>query len=252
MASVQGAGGDYRARMYERYARNFQDAAEEFNAAAATRWGRAYAHYFRGWLPPVDAAIVDLACGSGRLLHFFRQRGYARLVGVDISPEQVALSKQVIETVLEKNILDYLVLQPAAADLITGIDIIEHFHKPEVLAFLDGCHRALRPGGRLILQTPNADSPWGMAQRYGDFTHELAFSPNSLRRLMALCGFVHIEARETGPVPFRHGLRSSLRSLSWQTIRALLMLWNLAETGQAGSRVLTRNFLISGVRAGAG
>jgi 2-polyprenyl-3-methyl-5-hydroxy-6-metoxy-1,4-benzoquinol methylase len=242
---------DYRARIYQRYASNFQDSGETFDAAAATRWGAAYGHYFRGWLPKREARIVDLACGGGRLLHFYRERGYARLTGVDISPDQVALSRQVIDDVVQGEILDFLATRPAAYDLITGLDIIEHFRKPEVLRFLDGCHHALKPGGRVILQTPNADSPWGTVHRYNDFTHEVGFNPNSLSRLMTLCGFEHIECRETGPVPVGHGMASLIRALTWQAIRLLLIVWNLAEIGHRGSGVFTRVFLISGTRADA-
>ena len=152
--------------------------------------------------------------------------------------------------VREQNVLEFLEANRGAFDLITGLDIVEHFSKPEVLRFLDGCFSALKPGGRLILQTPNADSPWGTVHRYNDFTHEVCFNPNALNRLLALAGFTRIEARETGPVAFGYSLKSSVRFMIWQTIRAGLKLWNLAETGGAGSGVFTRVFLISAIKTG--
>lgn len=254
MASVNEVQQDYRARIYEHYARNFQDHLQEaggaFDAGAASRWGAAYAHYFRGWLPQRrDARIVDLACGGGRLLHFFKERGYTRVSGVDISPDQIALARQVTEDVHQDNVLDFLAAHPNTFDVITGLDIVEHFYKPEVLQFLDLCQRALKPGGRLILQTVNSDSPWGGVHRYNDFTHEVGFNANSLSRLMKLCGFATAEAREIGPVPFGYSATSSLRALVWSAIRALLMMWNLAETGHPGSRVFTRILVVSGAKA---
>jgi hypothetical protein len=84
--------------------------------------------------------------------------------------------------------------------------------------------------------------------RYGDFTHEVGFNPNSLSRLMRLVGFRNIEARETGPVPLGYSLPSTVRYFVWQIIRGALKVWNIAETGNAGSGVLTRIFLISGVK----
>lgn len=243
---------DYRDRIYERYGENFQDANGQFDAIRASRWGAAYAHYLRGWLPASkDAKIVDLACGGGYLLHFFKERGYRDLAGVDLSPDQVALSRQVTPNVVRQNILDFLAEHPASFDLITGLDIIEHFHKAEVLQVLDGCYRALKPGGRLILQTPNADSPWGTVHRYNDFTHEVGFNPNALSRLLALCGFHGIASRETGPVLFGYSAASFLRGLTWRAIRFFLTIWNIAETGNSGSGVFTRVFLISGTRAHA-
>ena len=86
---------DYRTRIFDRYASRFGNVKPVFDAAAADRLGKAYDHYLRGWLPESkDAAIVDLACGSGDLLRFFKQRGYTNIHGVDVSPEQVELARQ--------------------------------------------------------------------------------------------------------------------------------------------------------------
>jgi 2-polyprenyl-3-methyl-5-hydroxy-6-metoxy-1,4-benzoquinol methylase len=239
----------YRDRLYKNYGHDFQDAGETFDRKAAARWARAANYYLRDWIPESKGArILDLACGAGRLLFFFSERGYKNLTGVDISPDQVALAGQVTPDVRRESVLDHLEAHPDSYDLITGYDIIEHFEKDEALRFLDGCFAALRPGGRLILQTPNADSPWGTLHRYYDFTHEICFTPNSLARLMRLVGFTLIEPREAGPVPYGNSVASSMRYLLWQFIRAGLRLWNLAETGAAGSGVWTRVFLISGIK----
>jgi SAM-dependent methyltransferase len=238
----------YRKRIYEHYASRFQDTPEVFDTAGAQRWGRAYDYRFRGWLPESkEAAIVDLACGGGKLLYFFKDRGYQVVSGVDISLEQVKLARQVTSEVVEADVLAFLEERPQAFDLIIGLDIIEHLHKDEVLRFLDLCHVALHPGGRLILQTPNAESPWGNALRYGDFTHECCFAPRGLLRLLALCGFRDLEFRETGPVPWGYSFPSTLRYIIWQGFRAFLKLWNAAEA-HTGSGVFTRVFLASGVK----
>jgi len=239
----------YRARIYERYASDWQDAAPEFDESGSRRWGKAYRYYLRGWLPESkDANIIDVACGGGRLLHFFKTQGYNQLSGVDVSPTQVRLAQQVIPKVCEGDVIEYLEAHPGEYDLISGLDIVEHFHKPEVLRFLDASRAALKLNGRLILQTPNADSPWSGAIRYGDFTHEVGFTPSALSRLLQMTGFKETEAREMGPVPFGYSMASTLRYLVWRTIRVALKVWNVAETGNAGSRVFTRVFLITGIR----
>ncbi|MEX2164531.1 MAG: class I SAM-dependent methyltransferase [Sulfuricaulis sp.] len=239
----------YRARLYNDYGEVFQSAPERFDTQAAARWGRAYRYYLRALLPESkDARIVDLACGYGRLLYFFREQGYRHITGVDVSPGQVARANEVVCDVVQMNALDFLEDHRGEFDLITGLDLIEHLTKVEVLRFLDGCFAALKPGGRLVLQTPNADSPFGMAIRYGDITHEVCFNPNALARLLAQTGFREIKAREVGPVPWGYSLLSSVRYMVWQVIRAGLLLWNVAETGSGRSWVLTRNFLISGKR----
>jgi len=239
---------DYRTRIYREYASQMQDASSVFDESEAAHWGRAYTTFLKSWLPKKKgSAILDVACGGGKLLYFFKSRGYTNLNGVDISAEQVALSKQVTKNISEANAINYLEEHQSSFDLITGLDIIEHFQKSEVLKFLEAAYGALKPGGRIILQTPNAESPWGMTVRYGDFTHEVAFNPNALKRLLSLCCFCEIEPREAGPVI--HGLVSLGRYLAWKVIRSGLVVWNLAETGSRGSGVYTRVFLLSGMKA---
>lgn len=241
---------NYRAKIYEKYASLIQDAKLFFDESAAQHWGDAYDTFLKGWLPErKDAPILDLGCGWGRLLYFLKIRGYRNIQGVDINPEQVKLARQVIDNVTEADAIEYLSNCPHSFDLIIGLDIIEHFKKDEVLHFLEGCYRALCPKGRLILQTPNAESPWGMKVRYGDFTHELAFDPHSLKKLLELCGFVKIEPRE--PRPVVHGVLSLGRFLLWKGIWIFLALWNFAETGSMGSGIYTRVFLISGIKRGS-
>jgi 2-polyprenyl-3-methyl-5-hydroxy-6-metoxy-1,4-benzoquinol methylase len=242
-------GKDYRQRIYAEYATNFQDAADIFDLEASRRWGKAYRSYLLGWLPAdKDADIVDLACGGGKLLHLIQMEGYRRICGVDIRPDQISRARQVTEQVILGDAIDFLEKQRNRFDLIIGLDIIEHFHKPEVLRFLDCCHDALKPRGRLVLQTPNAESPWGGSIRYGDLTHEVCFNPNALSRLLRLAGFSDIEAREAGPVLRGGSLVSTARYALWQAFRAGLTLWNLAETGCRGSGVFTRVFLVSGLK----
>jgi len=218
-----------------------------FNKAEAKRWGKAFDRYLRGWLPSKkDSAIIDVGCGWGRLLYFFKERKYIDIQGVDISPEQVQLAKEICDNVVKGDAIEHLANHPQSFDFIICLDIIEHFKKDEVFRFLDVCHKAIRLGGRLILQTPNAESPWGAMHRYHDFTHEVAFDPHSLEKLLLLSGFSSVEYRQTGPVIY--GLLSFVRFLLWKFIWGCLALWNLAETGSIGSGIYTRVFLISAIK----
>jgi SAM-dependent methyltransferase len=235
----------YRWRQYEHYATYWQEGHQQTEPARVQAHALAYRHYLRGWLPESpQAAIVDIGCGRGLLLAFFQARGYKNVRGVDISPEQVELARRLAVEVQEGDAIGFLEACHGTFDLLTGIDILEHFHKPEVIRFLEGAYKALKPGGRLILQTLNAESPWGGMHRYGDFTHETGFTPNSLSRLLTFAGFAAVEPRETGPVPWGYSMVSTMRYLAWRIIRAGLTVWNLAETGSTGSGVFTRIFLI--------
>ncbi len=240
---------DYRQRIFDQYSSLVQNAPDMYAVRAVVRWGDAYRFYLRGWLPEdKNAAIAEIACGTGRLLHLLHRMGYSDISGIDISPQQVSAARLLVPNakIEESDAVNWLKDNPGKFDLIVGMDIIEHLFKKDALPFLDACYSALKPGGRLILQTPNAGSLWGLQDRYNDFTHEVAFGYLALSQLLSMSGFGDIQGREVGPIPWGHGVLSTLRNIIWQFIRLGLGIWNLAETGSAGSRIFTRVFLISG------
>lgn len=239
---------EYRNRIYARYAT--QRNAE---VTAHTRIDHAYnagaiLARLRDWLPAKHTAkCLDVGCGAGNFIFTLKQAGYADIAGVDVSPEQVQLARRISTAVSEGDAVEFLRAHAAEYDLVTAFDVVEHLRKDELFGFLDALLGALRPGGRAIFQTPNAESPWGMAVRYGDLTHEIAFDPRSLSHALRLAGFVGFEARECGP--HVHGLKSFVRMVLWHIIRAGLALWNLAECGTIGSGIYTRVFIAKADKA---
>lgn len=233
---------NYRPRIWEKYASTVQKHAEPLPLAFADHWGQAYDTYLEGWLPTDrDAPMLDAGCGYGLLLRYLTKRGYTNVQGIDISPEQVALARAVHARVEQADTLEYLARRTGQFAVIAALDLIEHLTKDEALRFLDGCHAALRPGGILLIQTVNADAPWGLSIRYGDFTHEIAFNPHCLEWVTSLCGFTAFQARELGPIP--RGPASIGRWVLWKLIRLQWRLHNLVETGAVGSGILTRCFI---------
>lgn len=235
--------------MYSVYVSTQQGEELELSPKACQSFGRAYRYYLRGWFPESKSAVIaDLACGSGRLLLLLKEMGYRNVTGVDLSPKQVELARQVSPNVVAGDLLDFLAGRPESFDLLVAIDFLEHLYKDEVLTFLDQSHRALMPGGRIILQMPNCESPFVGGVQHGDMTHEMALTPALLRTLLKHCGFQSPQCREQGPVPLAYSLRSTLRAIGWQGIRAAIRLCNLIETGHPGSGIHTRVFLATGLK----
>ncbi len=240
---------DYRTRTYQEYASYVQGLGEQFDAEAAARFARGYAYYLRDWLPDDSSAhISELACGSGRLLYLLREEGYRHVQGVDLSPQQIHIAGQVVDDVVHADVFDYLQGYRNQFDLLIALDLVEHLDKDEGLHLLDLCFRALKPGGRLILQTPNAGSPWGAQYRYADITHETAFTTGALSVALKLARFERIELREKGPIPWGYSLASTARYVFWQGIRLCLQFWNLVEMGSPGDGIYTRIFLVSAIK----
>ena len=233
-------------RYYDRYATLMS--ARHSQTRSQRQSDKAIAWRMRHWLPTrKDARILDLGCGCGEMLEYFRRTGYEHIRGVDLSEEQVELAKQRHLTVIKKSAVDYLEEPSSRFDLIIALDVVEHLDKDTLDRFLAGCYQTLSDGGRLVIQTVNPASPFFGACRYGDITHNLAISPDMLRRLLELHSFEQIEIRSLDPIPLGYSIMSSIRFVLWKAISAALQAMNVVETG-AKSLCLTRNFILSAKR----
>lgn len=212
-------------------------------------WARAAYSRVKGWLPADRAApVLDMGCGAGGLLCLLSELGYTDLTGVDLSAEQLQLARRRCPhaTLLQGDVRAVLASNAERFGLVVGFDVIEHFRKQEILPLFNLAVKALRPGGRIIVQTPNADSPWMGSVAYGDFTHEWFFTPTSLSDLWRLVGLAGFEARPSRP--YVHGVASLGRAVLWRAIEMLLAVWSLAETGSRGSGIYSRVFVATAVK----
>jgi cyclopropane fatty-acyl-phospholipid synthase-like methyltransferase len=197
-----------------------------------------------------DMPVLDVGCGAGYMLYLLTQMGYTNCTGVDISAEQITLAQKWCPhaTILHGDMQHVLQQNPNHFGVITALDVIEHFTKDEILTLLTLIFQALRPGGRLIIQTPNAESPWFGSVAYSDFTHEWFFTPRGLHDVLLQAGFTNYQARPSEPVLAGYKWSRFMRFLTWKCIHKLLVIWNLAETGGAGSNIYTRVFVATAVK----
>lgn len=236
---------DHRQRIYQHYLTVNRVAMGDDGLVAPRR----PVHPFRSLVRrhfPADRRIrvLDLGCGRGELLAVARDAGYRNLEGVDRSHEQVDAARRLgIEGVREGDLLDTLAeLNPGSVDVVVAYDVLEHLTMPELLAVVDGVERALRPGGRWIIHVPNAEGVFGMRIRYGDITHETAFTRQSLSQLLLASGFDHVVCLEDRPIP--HGMKSAIRLVLWHAIRMVCRFVLAVESGDTGRDALfTQNLL---------
>lgn len=106
--------------------------------------------------------LLDVGCGSGRFLLTMRRRGWD-VMGVDFDPAAVRAASGRYGVEVHLGTLADLAVEGLQFDAITASHVIEHVRDPTAL--LAQCRRLLRPGGRVVLRTPNARS-YGLT-RYG-------------------------------------------------------------------------------------
>lgn len=207
------------------------------------RQARGYRQHFGCYLPMNrDARIADLGCGSGTLVWWLQQKGYRNAHGVDASVEQVAMAQEFgIDSVNEGDVFSFLEGQNGF-DVLFARDLVEHLDKQAVFDFLSLCNCSLVENGVLVLQVPNAESPYFGRVRYGDFTHKVAFTTSSIMQLLLAAGFERIDVRPWRPAVT--GVSSLLRYVAWRVIEPLLKLPILIESGRRNG-IVTMNLIVA-------
>ena len=191
-----------------------------------------------------NASILDFGCGHGALVYIAQKVGFVNIRGIDISIEQIDASKKLNINGVEHGdaIKTIENMSINSLDCLITYDVIEHFNRNELLNLIDTAYHILKPGGRWIIHTPNAESPFGMRMRYWDFTHELAFTRASLSQVLLSSGFSVVSCYEDRPII--HGLKSSIRFLLWNIIKLILRFYIAIETGENGKdAIYSQNFL---------
>ena len=244
-------GMSFKDTFYDRYAsthlvhRKGTPSLEGFRYASA-----AWARHFGPLLPADrDASIIDVGCGSGGLVWWLHQRGYRHAEGIDVGAEVIEAARALgVPNVSQADLRVHLETRPGVYDAVILRDVIEHFTREEILQILGLVQRALRPGGSIIIQVPNAESPFFGRIRYGDFTHETAFCASSLVQVFQMTGYGNIRLRPAGPVV--RSLRSLFRVGLWKGVEAVYRLCLFAEVGR-GHRIVTQGIIAAADRPAA-
>lgn len=240
---------DFRTELYERYVSSFKGSHSRPSEAELKRYWAWCRHKY---LPiinalPREAAVLDLGCGAGQMLEFLKDEGFTNAQGVDISREQVEIARSRGLNAEVGDAIAFLKAHENAFDLLVAFDFFEHFSKSELLSLSGLILNALKPGGYLLLQTPNGQGLFPGQIIYGDLTHMTIFTPESMTNLLRLSNFEQITFYESGPAPI--DTKGQLRLLAWRAIRFLANTVRLIETGKT-QQIWTEN-LICCCRKGA-
>lgn len=169
-----------------------------------------------------DAAVLDLGFGTGWFLAACLRLGYTNLSGADFGIAHKAYVKAWNPSVvtlfeIENDIGSYLADQPERYDFIHMSHVIEHIPKYSLLWVVDAIYRALKPGGTLMLRTPNMEGPCANSSLYVTLAHEYGFSSGNLESLLDICGFDSI--RFHAPLADKDTVK---RKAGWLARRLLL------------------------------
>ena len=162
---------------------------------------------------PRAGVLVDVGCGGGRLWPFVQDR-FARCVGVDaVRYESLPAGVEFVRHDLDA---PGVPLPPSEADVVVAVETIEHLENP--WSFVRELARLARPGGIVIVTTPNQQSLLSLATLVtkGAFNafqdsswpaHRTALLGGDLRRVMSEAGLVDLQLAYSleGRMPFTGG-----------------------------------------------
>lgn len=111
------------------------------------------AHMYLRDMPP--GKVLDIGCGDARFLNRMKQLGWS-VQGVDFDAAAASNAKTLFDIDVQIGTLQNLKFPEDSFDAITMNHVIEHVFHP--VSLLREVRRILRPGGRLVVVTPNAAS----------------------------------------------------------------------------------------------
>jgi 2-polyprenyl-3-methyl-5-hydroxy-6-metoxy-1,4-benzoquinol methylase len=104
-----------------------------------------------------DRVVADIACGTGYGAALMRKDGQAnQVIGVDIDKDAVAYASDVYgqeDITFVCASADATTMDASSVDVVTSFETLEHLENEQGL--LSEFARILRPGGQLIISTPN-------------------------------------------------------------------------------------------------
>jgi SAM-dependent methyltransferase len=149
---------------------------------AENYWFQRHVAAYRFAVPLVSGArVLDAGCGEGYGTDLLAD-GAREAVGVDL--EEPVIRRAALRyprAHFETANLVSLPYEDSSFDAVISMQVIEHLHTPQ--EFVAECARVLKPGGLLVLSTPNrlTFSPKGIRNPF----HTFEFAPDELRATLA-------------------------------------------------------------------
>jgi SAM-dependent methyltransferase len=162
-----------------------------------------------------NSEAIDLGCGRGEWLELLSETGF-QAQGVDLDDGMLAVCR---ERGLKVQTKDAIAGLKECADqsksVVSGFHLAEHIPFDVLQTLVSESLRVLKPGGILILETPNPENiVVGTANFYLDPTHKQPIPPLLLSFLAEHLGFARVKViRLQAPVDLTAGRKLSIHDV---------------------------------------
>lgn len=138
-----------------------------------------------------DSPFLDLGCGRGEWLQLLKERDIPAQ-GIDGDEKMVAFCRNLDLSVEKNDILRFLQQAPSETfGMVTLFHVVEHLSFDHLNEVMEHIYRVLRPGGILIVETPNPENiRISTLNFWMDPTHIRPLPPHLLDFLLEWEGFI--------------------------------------------------------------
>lgn len=119
-----------------------------------TFWEHIYRYKFALRYIP-KKRVLDIACGEGYGTYTMSMCNSIFVLGIDISKQAVLNVKKKYRSDVCVSDCTAVSVKSHSFDVIVSFETLEHIKEPEI--FIKECARLIKPGGRLIISTPNKE-----------------------------------------------------------------------------------------------
>ncbi len=113
-------------------------------------------------------SLLDIGCGPGTFLGGFDPQCHGTLAGIDVAADQIDYARRkygasgVTFDVVEAGAR--WPFEDSSFEAVSLIEVVEHLPPAGIRLLFSECSRVMRPGGILVLTTPNYSSHWPLLE----------------------------------------------------------------------------------------
>lgn len=150
--------------------------------------------------------VIDVGCGSGIVAACMADAPVRECIAVDANPAAIAFARSRFSRPnlrFERCLVDELDLASGSLDACCCMELIEHIYPEQGLKLLETLYRLTRPGGRLLITTPNYRSLWpllewaldrsGLVPHLAGDQHVAFYTHRRLRALSSATGWAMVQ-----------------------------------------------------------
>jgi len=185
--------------------------------------------FYQRWFAECER-VVDLACGDGDFLGLLREQGI-EVLGVDSDPECCTAARARGVNATCQDVFDFLhAANESSYDGIFSAHLVEHLPYERVIELFRLAWRALKPGGVIVVTTPNVRGLYTHLESfYLHFGHVSFYHPE------LLCFFLKQSGLSNDSRQGARWCRPSMFTTTTDTWgRSVLMRILWSGTGNAG------------------